>query len=535
MKRILCIAAAAAAFAASFFMREGNISGRVAHADEAEQASTFADMLRGGKYEYNPNGPHGPTLYYYAYACHRLPALKNFDMAQEANISINAPAQSKGDGVSLDTLRKLLAPWLAFIFLCYLLGAFAGRAAAWWACACLALSGLSCIYAGYFVHEIIFAAAVFAAAQFLWAFFKTPSLGRAALAGAFAGLAQATKETSVIAFFALFISSAAALAILPDFRKNLFGLGPKKIAASFAVFCAAFFAVFCAFYSSFGSNPRGIVDAFLAYGHFAGKSASADFREPFWYYLRLLFASKSEGAWFGELPISALFCAGTAIAAARLARDCEPDRRRAAAYIIFCAIAAALQIAVLSCLSYKTPWLLLSPVALMCAPAGYATAALLESRRAVAWIPAFAALCALGYWQFGLSYNAAVAYPHDPRNPMILSHTVSDYKNLLSRIADAERVSDYGADIPIAFVAGGESPWPAPWDLRNYPNAGFWGDGVPENLKDFEVVVACSPEAAEKIGKILGDSGYVSEYFGLRKNVVLTVYIRRKLFEKIVQ
>lgn len=27
MKRILCIAAAAAAFAASFFMREGNISG----------------------------------------------------------------------------------------------------------------------------------------------------------------------------------------------------------------------------------------------------------------------------------------------------------------------------------------------------------------------------------------------------------------------------------------------------------------------------------------------------------------------------
>lgn len=275
MKRILCIAAAAAAFAASFFMREGNISGRVAHADEAEQASTFADMLRGRKYEYNPNGPHGPTLYYYAYACHRLPALKNFDMAQEANISINAPAQSKGDGVSLDTLRKLLAPWLAFIFLCYLLGSFAGKAAAWWACACLALSGLSCIYAGYFVHEIIFAAAVFAAAQFLWAFFKNPSLGRAALAGAFAGLAQATKETSVIAFFALFISSAAALAILPDFRKNLFGLGPKKIAASFAVFCAAFFAVFCAFYSSFGSNPRGIVDAFLGVRHFAGESRRA--------------------------------------------------------------------------------------------------------------------------------------------------------------------------------------------------------------------------------------------------------------------
>ena len=226
MKRALCIAAAAAAFAASVFMRESNISARVAHADEAEQASTFADMLRGEKYKYNPNGPHGPSLYYYAYACYQFPALKNFDMAQEANIPHDTPVQSKSDGISLDTLRKLLAPWLVFIFLCYLFGAFAGRAAAWWACACFALSGLSCIYAGYFVHEIIFAAAVFAAAQFLWAFFKAPTLRRAALAGAFAGLTQATKETSVIAFFALFISSAAALAILPDFRKYLFGLGP---------------------------------------------------------------------------------------------------------------------------------------------------------------------------------------------------------------------------------------------------------------------------------------------------------------------
>ena len=49
MKRALCIAAAAAAFAASVFMRESNMSARVAHADEAEQASTFADMLRGEK------------------------------------------------------------------------------------------------------------------------------------------------------------------------------------------------------------------------------------------------------------------------------------------------------------------------------------------------------------------------------------------------------------------------------------------------------------------------------------------------------
>ena len=113
-----------AAFAASFFMRDYNIENRIWHADESEQASTFADLLLNGDYEYNPNGPHGPTLYYYAFACHQLPNIKYFDMAQEANVSADTPVQSKNDGLSIILLRKLLAPWLLIIFVCYLIGLF---------------------------------------------------------------------------------------------------------------------------------------------------------------------------------------------------------------------------------------------------------------------------------------------------------------------------------------------------------------------------------------------------------------------------
>ena len=145
MKKALCIIMLTAAFAASFFMRDYNIENRIWHADESEQASTFADLLLNGDYEYNPNGPHGPTLYYFAFACHQLPNIKYFDMAQEANVSADTPVQSKNDGLSIILLRKLLAPWLLIIFVCYLIGSvYSGTAAAWAACACFALSGLSC-------------------------------------------------------------------------------------------------------------------------------------------------------------------------------------------------------------------------------------------------------------------------------------------------------------------------------------------------------------------------------------------------------
>ena len=45
MKKALCIIMLTAAFAASFFMRDYNIENRIWHADESEQASTFADLL----------------------------------------------------------------------------------------------------------------------------------------------------------------------------------------------------------------------------------------------------------------------------------------------------------------------------------------------------------------------------------------------------------------------------------------------------------------------------------------------------------
>lgn len=533
MKKAICIILLIITFIASFFMREYNIINRVSHADEAEQAATFSKLAKSGKYEYNPNGPHGPTLYYYAYAWYQNPMLKSFDMAREANVLSDTPTQYKTDLITIPALRKSLAPWLFFIFLCYVMAApLSGRATAWAACGCFALSGLSCIYSGYFVHEIIFAAAVFALAQSFWMLLKSPSPKWALATGALAGFAQSTKETSIIAFFAIAISACCAMFAFPKLRKSATQIGVKKISTLSILAILSFAAIFCAFYSSFGTNLEGIVDAFRSYSHFLDKSTNQNFHEPFWYYLQILGIGKYEGAIFGELPISILFCIGFARAIYSLGKHNGCEAR--AAYILYCSLCAIVSIFVLSMLTYKTPWLLLSPMVFICVVAGYAVAWILKSKKFYIWIPALICLCALGFWQYRLCASATIRYAQDPRNPLIFSHTVRDYANLLSRITDAEKSSNFKSEIPIAFIMGTDSPWPAPWHLRNYPNIGYWGAHPPENLSDFEVII-CSPSMEESVAKLIDTSKYESEFFGLRKNLVLTVYIKKWLFKKIVQ
>ncbi|MBQ6534499.1 MAG: hypothetical protein IJI37_04950, partial [Opitutales bacterium] len=182
MKRILVIALSAACIAAGFVMREKNIGHRMPHADEAEQATTASALIDTGVYKYNPNGPHGPTLYYWA--------------AETLGVQ---PADAQ-----ISDFRKTLDPIAAaLLILLVLTGRYLGRTAAWAGAACLAMSAFFQIYSGYFVHEIIFAALVYALALAAWQFACSPNVWLALLAGILLGFSQATKETAVISYAAM--------------------------------------------------------------------------------------------------------------------------------------------------------------------------------------------------------------------------------------------------------------------------------------------------------------------------------------------
>ena len=492
-----------------------NMRERIPHADETEQASVFLNLHQNGEYKYNPNGPHGPTLYYYA----------------NAAASLNGCPDS--EKITISYLRSLLLPFSLLIMALYILFSQSiGRIAAWGACAAFSLSAAASIYSVYFVHEIIFAAAILALTLATWRFAINPSATCAAAIGLLIAIAQATKETAVIAYPSILLALAIAAALDKDIRENLKSvLFTRKIFKMGALAAGGFAILFIAIYSSFGENWRGVIDAFLSYGHFLQKAGSPEHSSGFAYYFKLLTFQKCEGVRFGELPIFLLSIGGFLAAAFDIFKGRQNNKKALAAVFIFSAAAA--NILLLSFISYKTPWLILSPTLLLCLCAGYAMQKMLSVRPAAVWLAMVFILCALGYWQYGLNKSAVVRYNCDPRNPFIYTHTVRDFGNLVKRVEDCAKISEYGSDIPAAFVTA-NSPWPAPWYLRNYRNVGYWPSQLPKDLDVYEIIV-CDAPMEDAVSKSIDKSKYASEFFGLRKNLILTVYIKKELFDTLIE
>lgn len=505
MKNLTAFALAAAAAIYFFFATAKNSEVRAVHADESEQAFTFLNLYEGKGYKYNPYGPHGPALYYWAYAAQK-------------------PQGIPAEKIEIAQLRKCLLPAAAALGAAYFaLAGTLGAAACALAAAVFFASPIAQIYSVYFVHEILFALACFLCTAAAFFFLKKPSAARAAAAGFAAGAAQCCKETSVIAFAAIFAAAVLVKIAFKNPEDARETQSPKRCALWAFAALAGFSAVLVPLYSSFGTNFGGVADAFKSYFiHFFSKADSAEIAGEGLFYAKLLFWQKSGGAYFGGYFATALALLGTFWAFVK-------RRERGADAAAFFAVSALVQIVILSFIKYKTPWLLLAPTAAMCVPAGYALAKILSLRARLA-IPALALVAAAFVPQYKMSRNATERFADDPRNPLIYSHTVRDEKNLEARIAECVKFSEYSAEIPVAFV-GEVSPWPLPWAMRNMPNAGFWRK-PPDNLDKFDVIIAdafAAPETLKKFDR----KKYVGDMFGLRKNTILNVFIKKELFDKI--
>ncbi len=514
MKKLIAIIIFVVALTNCFFSSFHNIENRAIHADEAEQASTFLTLYRDGQYKYNPNGPHGPTLYYWA------------------NLAENTSTKTPPENLKVERLRKLMLPILACTILAFLALRFnLGMPACMFAGAAFASTSLAQIYGAYFVQEIIFSLSVFLSAVFAWKFIKNTSSINAYLLGVFAGLAQASKETAPIALLSISIAVFALSLINKDFRENAKQIFSKSCLKNFTLMCVAFAFVVGVLYSSFGENPIGIIDVFKSYFiHFFDKASMPEHALGFWFYAKLLFVQKSGGVNFGELVITILALLGAILAAIKMYLASSKTSRNEAECALFFALTGFVNIFALSCISYKTPWLILSPLALICVSVGYFVNQMLTLRR-VPVLTLVSIIALAMYYQQSLTFNAVKRFHSDPRNPFIYSHTVSDEKNLCSRLKECVKFSKYKNDIPIAFV-GKVSPWPLPWQLRNQPNVGFW-QSAPQNINQFDVVIADAFTAPE-ILKNIDTKNYSTDLFGLRKNTILTVFIKKEIFEKII-
>ena len=467
--------------------RAAHTQNRPLHADEAVQAWQTWTLLKGEGYTYDPVDRHGPLLYYGSAAQHRL------------------------GGGTADTYDDRAARGfvLAAGIATLILFGFGARTAGFdprigaIATVLLAFEVFTTLYHTYFVQEAWLA-------LFVWGFFflalqpePKHRLGRLFAMGLLAGLAQATKETAPLYLGVAFIAVCLAERRKPNFR-NLRGL---------TIGLVGWFIPVVAFYSAFGTQPQGLLDALHTYTLQANRIAESPHAYPWWRYLQTLGLIHTSGPRWGQFILLGLTGFGTVLAF----RPSASPALRATAFFVFTILI------IHSAIPYKTPWLILTPVLgfpLLAAHAITAIAGQSRRRFLLALCLTSAAVAESG-WR---SWLALDRYPGDARNPNFYEQTPRSFTRLAARLEQLQTVLD--RPLRIAVVSA-EAAWPLPWYLRNATAVGYF-ETAPADPAAWDVIV-WDLQMGEPASQLLTDR--LVEFHGLRPNMVLEVLIDQKIWD----
>jgi hypothetical protein len=347
------------------------------------------------------------------------------------------------------------------------------------------------------------------------------------LAGIAAGLAAATKETAVIVLPASLAACALAWWSLGSMRSSVAPAHTEwRRAAMVSLAIGAGIALLL--YSSFLVHPGGVFEAGRAPATYVQRGMHPESHvHPWHYYIRLLAWSSSGGLVWTEAIVLVLGAAGVVTAWTELDRS-SPESAFWRRYLTG---TAALTLAIFSAIPYKTPWNLLPFYAVTIVAAGIGVSALARttaSRAAHVFLAGVVAAASahLG-WQ---AWRASVVYASDPRNPYVYAQTVPDAVRMAARIRDLAALHGEGERMLVTVIAPADEQWPLPWYLRTMTRVGYWTDtrGAPDLTAP---VIVSSVDHEDMLDAALGDR-YVSEFYGLRPDVLLTLYVQRGLWDR---
>ena len=508
-------------------LRVPRLSDRPMHVDEAVQATKAGQLFDTGEYHYNPYEFHGPTLYYVTLPFIRLSGAESFADTREATFR----AVPLVFGIGLILMLLLLTDGM-------------GRPAVAVAALMTALSPAMAFFSRYYIQEMLFVFFTFGSIVSLWRFAHYRSAAWAARAGAFLGLMYATKETCVIAYAALAIAGgltwlwthgSARESDDDAVSETLTGLNQpfRRLFTTYswgdAMLVVSFLAITLFFYSSAFTHWAGVLDsvkAFTNYLHRADGSGSTGLHDHPWtfYFGLLLWHHDAPGPVWSEGLIFVLALAG--VAAAFMGRVGQSTSLRLARFL---ALYTILMTLFYSLIPYKTPWSMLSFLHGWILMAGIGAAAIYDRLPGRVLRGVAIVLLAAGLIQLGVqARRTCFRFASDQRNPYVYAHSTRDVLRLAERLNTLASLSPDGRSMLIRFIT--DDYWPMPWYLRRFDHVGYW-HAVPEDV-DAPVVIT-SPELEAAVQARMKDQ-YQVEYYGLRHEVLMTVFIREDLWKRFI-
>ncbi len=564
------------------FLRLYNLSLVPLHHDEGVNGNFLVTLVREGRYEYNPENYHGPTLYFFSAV---IPWIARF---------FGGKTFAANYGLTTFNIRFITAAFgIGTIWLVLLLRKRIGTVGALSAAGLLAISPGAVYLSRYFIHESLF---VFFTLGIVVAALKYYDSGRAAyliLAAISAALMVATKETWIINAPVLLIAlittniyfrlrdklagKQSERSLGEGLRQTIerFG-GPVPLTTVALVAFAVFITVNVLFYSSFFTNyPKGISDAMKTLSLW--RHRTHEHAHPFLQYFEWLRQIES--------PLLLLGGIGAVVAVWRA-------QNRLAVFVAQWAFG---MLVAYSLVEYKTPWICLNFIVPLAIISGYALDQLYR-RFGEPWVPlsmagGAIALLIFGHltkfkygaeggisgvaWDFDFSnkwpylvcilllagYAGYILYsrsgtpkpsPHfylaivvvlivsgyqmyelnfvnydNDQYPYVYAHTRRDLLQMLGEIDRISKRLNTGTDTGIALVS--PDYWPLPWYLRDYKRVGYYQQIVATN----EPIIVGSMAQQEQLKQTYGDryvlvsSGKDEGAYALRPGVDLLLSLAK--------
>jgi uncharacterized protein (TIGR03663 family) len=495
-------------FIGALAFRLPKLDTRPLHNDEAVNAIKVTELWLGGRYRYDPDEYHGPTLHY--------------STAPFLSLSGAGNAGEIHDKV----LRyATVAFGAAVILLLFLFRDGLGSQGIIWSALFFAISPAMVFYSRYFIHEMLLVFFTVGTIGAGWRYSRSGSSVWAIATGIGLGLMFATKETFVLSVAAMGVALAGAVwwnLPRPRSLKAALRFVPIRDLLLAAAACGV---VWFLFFSSFFTNFRGLLDSVLTYFPWLKRAAGdSPHIHPWYFYLhRLGWFHPVKGPVWSEGLVLILALVGAVFA---FVREGSPLLRFVAVYsLALCLIYSAI--------SYKTPWCLLNFYLgfLILAGAGAANLVRLVGRRmlqigvAILILAATAQLCIQ-------SWRASYDYSSDRRNPYVYAQTVPDILKLVERAEGIASVSTNRFDTVVKVIAPDSDYWPLPWYLRRFNYVG-WYDHIPQD--PYAPIVISSVKLDARLDDRSERKWIMVGLTELRPTIFLETYVELELWKRYVE